>query len=433
MLWVNGIRGHVSMKFRKNGRLKCKCILFVIIFYTFLSADTFSETVFDENDFTFRGIDLGISEPLPVDISFCIADLKFDGHNLKICEFGEGCHSKFRGFNKLYGMGKAWELFWIYLSQFNLPIWYVGSPNNQKFKDEISYDTFVKCGGRFIDSFASLKKNRNFLNWVGHGYMENKQSISNYKAIICVKNSSSPIKEFREKFPNVLIWDLGAASFVNSKYRTTLLFEDDELTQYRPKAWLVKREPVSPYSRAYGQNVTDYYQLYVQSAAEQILADKNVNYYVIKPVNGTMGQGILFVKDKDLQKTLSFVLRNGKKNKTKDKNLSYWLTNKSNYCLVEEFMASKTVIADGIPYDPTMRVIFVLCYDNNVPRIDILGAYWKTPPLALDEVGRFIDKHKSHSAKQKYSALPVDPEDYQKVTEIMQQFMPKIYAKMLGI
>jgi hypothetical protein len=410
------------MYFKKTGMLKMQCLLAAIFFCAFLSAESFLESAFDENDFYFRGVDLGLTEPLPVDISFCIADLKFDGQNLKICEFGEGCHSKFRGFNKLYGTGRAWELFWIYMSQFNLPIWYVGASHDQKFKDEISYDTFTQCGGRFIGSIEALLKNKNFLNLVGYGDIKNRSSISNYKAIICVKHFNVETKEFRDKFPNVLIWDLGTAGYVNSKHKTTLLFEDDELSKYRPRAWLVKREAGSTYSRTYAQ-----------SAADQILEDKKVDYYVIKPVNGTMGQGILFVQGKNLQKTLAFVLKMGKKNKNKEKDLSYWGMNKSSYCLVEEFVASKTVIADNIPYDPTMRVIFVLCYDNNIPRIDILGAYWKTPPLALNEKGHFIEKHKSHAAKQMHTAIPVDPEDYQKVTEIMHEFMPKIYAKMLHI
>jgi hypothetical protein len=99
--------------------------------------------------------------------------------------------------------------------------------------------------------------------------------------------------------------------------------------------------------------------------------------------------------------------------------------------LVEEFVPSKTITVGGVPYDPTMRVIFVLCFNNNVPRIDVLGAYWKTPPLALNETGNFTEKHKSHAAEQKYTSLPVDAADYQKVVEIMQQFMPKVYAKMI--
>lgn len=397
------------MKFKNIG-------LFLILFYAFLSA----KPALIEDYFLFRDINWNQQETLPVDISFCIADLKFDGENLKICEFGEGCHSKFRGFDKLYGKGKAWELFWIYLSQFNLPIWYIGGFfHDQKLKDEISYCVFTACGGRFIDSLNSLQKNKSFLKLVENGDIKNKYSISEYKAIICVKNSGNISKEFRTKYPNVLIWDLATTSYVNNKHKTALLFQDNELLKYRPMSWLIKRR-INNHDN-------------IQSVTDQILNDKTVERYVIKPVNGTMGQGILFVEKKDLKKTLEFVLKKSKKNKPKEKDLCYWVMNRDSYCLVEEFVESKTVVANDIPYDPTMRVIFVLCCDNNIPRIDILGAYWKTPPLALNEPGEFIDKHKSHAAKQKFSALPVDPEDYQKVTEIMQQFMPTIYAKMLSI
>ena len=268
--------------------------VFYLIAYS-LSADS----MFDESDFLFRGVGLSLGEPVAADISFCIADLKFDGENLKICEFGEGCHSKFRGFDKLYGNGKAWELFWIYLNQFKMPIWYVGAPNNPKFKEEISYDIFKECGGEFVDSFASLQRNKNFLNVVGRGYIKNKSSISEYKAIVCVKHLSDIVKKFRSEFPNVLIWDVATFFYVSSKLKTRELFEnDDDLLKYRPMSWLFKRveDSVS-------------YDSYVKEVAEKILSDKKCGYYVIKPINGTMGHGILIVQEEDLQKTLNFVLK----------------------------------------------------------------------------------------------------------------------------
>ena len=61
----------------------------------------------------------------PADISFCIADIKFDGKNIKICELGQGSRSRFKGYDALYGKGKVWTAFWEYLAKFQKPFWIV--------------------------------------------------------------------------------------------------------------------------------------------------------------------------------------------------------------------------------------------------------------------------------------------------------------------
>lgn len=400
---------------------KCSLYLFVsvFVFYSLTSG-----SILDEEQILTRGVYFKRDEPVVADISFCIADLKFDGKNLKICEFGEGCHSKFRGFDRLYGKGKAWELFWVYLSQFKLPIWYVGVAKSQKFCEEIAYDTLVRCGGDIVGSFMQLENKRNFLNSVGRSFPNDPTYIADYKAIVCVKTYGGAVKKFMDRHPNVLVLDIATSYYVNSKLRSTLLFNDDELLKYRPKFWLLKR-------------CMDVYfsDLYVRNIVNQINATDANGYSVIKPVCGTMGRGIFMTANKDLHKVLSSILKmkSGKikKSRNEDTQLSFWTRNKSKYCLVEEFVKSKTIEVEGNKYDPTMRVFFALCFNRGVPEINVLGAYWKLPPIALNEKGKFVDKHKSHIIKQKHSSWPVDHGDLEKVTEIMQQFMPRIYANMI--
>lgn len=411
IIWGRVLR----MKFRMSlGLFLCA------LFYSFVLA---SDRILDEEQFLFRGM-LNFDEPVAADISFCIADLKFDGKNLKICEFGEACHSKFRGFDRLYGMGKVWELFWVYLSKFKLPIWYVGVAKSHKFCEEIAYDTLVKCGGDIVGSFMQLENKRNFLNSVGRHFPKDPSRIADYKAIVCVKTYGGAVKKFMDRHPNVLVLDIATSYYVNSKLRSTLLFNDDELLKYRPKFWLLKRFMG-----------VDFSDLYVSNIVNQINATDANGYSVIKPVCGTMGRGIFMTANKDLPKVLSSILRmkSGKikKSRNEDTQLSFWDKNKSKYCLVEEFVKSKTIEVEGNKYDPTMRVFFALCFDRGIPEINVLGAYWKLPPIALNEKGKFVDKHKSHIIKQKHSSWPVDHEDLEKVTEIMQQFMPRVYANMI--
>ena len=63
--------------------------------------------------------------PLPDDISFGVADMKYDGRQVKICEFGDGAFSAFVGYDLLYGTGAMWKKFWKYLKRFHAPIWLI--------------------------------------------------------------------------------------------------------------------------------------------------------------------------------------------------------------------------------------------------------------------------------------------------------------------
>ena len=96
---------------------------------------------------------------LPADVSFCIADLKFDGQSLKICELGTCTWSYFKGHEKLYGDGKIWQGMWRHLGQFRIPIWYIGDAPSSEFKKrEVGYTTFTEAGGSVVDKLETLSK-----------------------------------------------------------------------------------------------------------------------------------------------------------------------------------------------------------------------------------------------------------------------------------
>ena len=68
------------------------------------------------------------ADTLPTDISFLFADLKYQGTELKICEFG-GVSAGMGNTNVLINGKKEilvrpfWGHFWHYLKQFEIPIW----------------------------------------------------------------------------------------------------------------------------------------------------------------------------------------------------------------------------------------------------------------------------------------------------------------------
>ncbi|MFH1254276.1 MAG: hypothetical protein V1646_02480, partial [bacterium] len=164
-----------------------------------------------------------------------------------------------------------------------------------------------------------------------------------------------------------------------------------------------------------------------------IIEEFKCDYYVVKPACGTMGQGVFIVSKEELAKTLKYTLRfyDGKKKyKGIDSRFKSWVDDKSKLCLVQEFVGSKIIQVDGKSYEPTMRLIFILCYDNCVPKIEFLGGYWKIPNISLYENGDLTKKLKSGTSHE--TKAEIDPKDYQVVTKILQEFMPRLYLKMLG-
>jgi hypothetical protein len=344
-------------------------------------------------------------------------DFKFDGHDFKICEFGEGRRSAFKGMNRLY-----WDKYWNYLKQFNLPIWHVGEfylPN--EFEEMRATDSLIRCGGAILPSLELLEKCSKFKALVKCP-VKDPYKISNYKAIVCTTFMDNRVSEFRQKYPNVLIWDLATAFYVNSKINTVELLSDPEFSKYCPKSKIFKRIST--------RNVSDY----AQRAANEIIEEFQSDYYVIKPANGTMGKGVFIVAKDDLKYILKHTLKLYDKKKEQNQNVDArfksWVDDKSRLCLIQEFVGSKIIQVNEKFYEPTMRLIFILCYDDHSPKIEILGGYWKIPNISLDQDGDLTKKLKSGTAHETKSEIST--EDYLKATQVLKSFMPRLYLKMLN-
>ncbi|MFH1831565.1 MAG: hypothetical protein ABH827_02065 [bacterium] len=370
----------------------------------------------------------GLDNNIRADISFCIVDLKFDGQPgsmFKVCEFGESRISAFKGLDEFY-----WGKFWRYLKRkFNLPIWYVGRYYMpEKFKEMRAYNALIKNGGQVLTFLNQLERNPKFKSLVGDRKIGDHSKISQYKAIICTASMDKQVKDFQKKYPNVLVLDLATADFVNSKIKTVKLLDDDEFRNYCPKFKVLKRiKQVDPLA----------YAGYVHKTAQEILKEFNCDCYVIKPIADTMGRGVSIIPKDELGDALYSVLSltAGKQGKIAGKKIDrfakYWQKNRNNTCLIEEFAHSKIISVEDKLYDPTMRLIFILCYDNHVPKIEILGGYWKIPNVALNDVlGDFTVKHKSGTSHE--TKANIDPKDYRIVTSQFKDFMLHVYLKMLG-
>jgi hypothetical protein len=348
------------------------------------------------------------------ELSWCIADLKFNGEHVKICEFGEGIESKYKGYDYWHGEGSMWLLFWEFLQSLNIPFWYATQNQTQDTTVEHALNQCKILGGEVVKSLKHLEASPSFKNVVTTTV---KQDGYNQPLGIIVLPSlslhSSIIRTFKKKYPQCIVLGDASTEFVRSKNQTNLLFLDD-LACYKPK--------FNVYAKKYNTML-----------AQTIISDIACDIFVIKPVNSSLGYGIIIVEKENLDQTLKLILHDTEQlaKFRNDHSFYYWKGEKSSHFIVEEFVSSKTVVVDGKPYDPTMRVIFSLMNNNGTISVKFFDAYWKLPVKALNQQGTLIEKHKSHIASERTSSLLVDRQDFEKVTAIMSDFLPKLYEKML--
>lgn len=353
----------------------------------------------------------------PVDISFFIADAKYDEGKLKILEFGEGPRSRFNGYDTLYGRGKMWAYFWQYLEQFQIPIWYV-DPNIDKnnVQKEVGFKEFKKINGIALKNMQELIENDAFQHTAHQDPPKNKYSIKDYKGIIIFRHKNAShdiIEEFKRNFPYFIVVDNASSLHVNNKYLTSLLFNDKQLTHYRPQC-------------------KSYLKQYSPSLATQIIKDFHCNTYVIKPLTAFKGNGVIIVKKETLNKVLYHILKKTKIiRRSKNPTYNHWARNKNKKFIVEECEASKYIKVGGKTYDPTMRMVFCLHYEKGKIYLTMLGGYWKLPPRALEEQGTLIEKSKSKIVPNRASSAKIAQNDMKNAQRLFQKVLPLVYLKML--
>lgn len=363
--------------------------------------------------------------PIKQDISFMIADLKFDGKQVKICEFGEGTRSRFKGYDYLYGKGLIWERFWKVLDGYHFPKWYVDFnllPANdlEELYEEASLESFLqRSEAKCFSSLGDLLVSRRF-----ERAAENSRSAGGVFGMLMVRHydaSVGMIEALRKHYKNLLVLNAAVAPFVNNKYTTDVLFKDEALQKFRPQALLCRRA-------------------YTAGLASSIKKKMPATHYVIKPLDAFKGCGIVMVEAANLDQTLRTILdKNSHKPKDftvhyngysyTDKTYSYWATYNEPYFIVEELSHSKILTFDGKRYDPTLRAVFVLHHQGGIEKIDYLAAYWKLPLKSLDEPGTLTEKYKS------VGIIPIDttPEERKILYAQLDKLLLPLYRKMINI
>jgi len=377
------------------------------------------------------------------DISYLFADVKYRDGVLKICEFGQGKNSNI-AMSELIIDGQVekiikpyWSIFWTYLRQFNLPIWYVGpeirKPRSLQSEltlyDALAWDVFQEIGGYSTRDLNSLAQDIRFKTQLNKKQIFKPDDMSTYKGIIVYRyrddrfpSHRKALDNFKVTHPDFLVIDMVSWEYAASKEKLAGLVQEAGLGECKPKWGIYPKE-------------------YTKDLAQKIMRDLGCDMFVIKPVNSGRSNGIIFVEKTDLDMVLKKILQH-KKSQEKLESFNhrpyntqlfeYWELDPNDTFMVEEYQPSKSLMIRNKMYDPTMRIVFTLCHNKGKIHANILGAYWKIPGKALTEDGTLTEKHKTVSVPTPgLSGLCITAHDMKGVKALAYKFLPKIYEYML--
>ncbi len=351
------------------------------------------------------------------DISFLFIDFKYDQktEDIKICEFGRG---RYAGETSIFtalthenqpNYSPFWPLLLEDLMQNltpTMPIWMVGKP-------PVSMTILQGMGCQYAKNIPDLRKDQCFLGALKtykNRFNNQYKNFNDYAGLIIFrlplmserpKNFEKEYDIFKKQYPQFLYLGQVGDPYAACKRLGNSIFQNKTLKKYKPK-WGV-------YKKIYTKNLT-----------KKIIKDLKSNAMVIKPLNGKKSQGIMLVQKHELNDTLKTIIN--------QKNQHY----NDPLFIVEEFCQSTPLIINHKRYDPTMRVIFVAHHEEGKIGVNILGGYCKFPKIDLDTPGTLDEKHITATQNDKrLVGIPIPPNIFKGIKQILEYILPKIYSKML--
>lgn len=362
---------------------------------------------------------------IPADIAYWIADIKYNEQGVKIVELGDGNFAGYKVLDNMHFRGKVWSQVWQHLLSLGIPVWYVGSYASDP--DVVAWKRFRELGGFHSETLETLQRDTDFQEHAQRASVSPARTLKDYQGIIVLKRynpSLTSFENFAARYPNFLILNETSSLHVSNKSMTDSLFDTPAIKEARPKAVI-------------------YPKRYTRGLAKDILSKLPADWLVIKPINSGRGNGIIMVDREHLSQALHKVLIENKSKYPPNNDYTfkpdtpmsyeYWKYDRNTRFLVEEFAESKPIIVDNKPYDPTMRVIFIMQYEQGQIKLDYIDAYWKKPVKSLLDEGTFKEKHISKHAPnfEESQGLGVSEEDLAGVKEAMAPVLPRLFWNIL--
>jgi hypothetical protein len=359
----------------------------------------------------------------PPDIVFACADIKYSDNRLAFCETGDGVYMSLRGAdiefnNKLHWLvSPGWGIFWNYLAQLKKPVWLVEwqGPHNALAIEELS-----RLGGYYARSLKALAHDHAFK--VATKKNKKVRSLNDCAGIIIYRANSEKardgqeFRDFRAAHPEFIYVSVRARKHIVKKDTLATLCSRANLEQFYPKFKI--------YPSYYDQNLT--------AAIKQDF--KGIQNFIIKPVYSSLSMGVNMVDTKGLDSLLSLIHGDKKRITSRSRGLYYWHVCSPSTFMVAEHVPSKTMYKDGKPYDPTMRVMFIMQHDQGVIKVNVLGGFWKIPVKPLnDKKASLTEKHVTiaHAGDYYSFGMALDSKDRVSIKKILEPVLAGLYKTML--
>lgn len=411
-------------KIRKN-KMKTSLFCMLIVINSILLTSTTNANYTCEKFF-----ELNYPDNLPADISFLSADIKIHNSEIKFCEIEDAVYNAIRKAcyctsgnveisNSFYL--PDWGIFSSFLSQFNLPIWYVGYIKNTS--KQIMHRSLKNLHPGHINYFKTLSELENDTLFQQASNKKNmyQLDIKNYKGIIIYRETkksntvdSNQFKLFKSKYPEFLYVNNFIRKFISNKKKLYLLFQDASLQKFLPKFGIYKKTDSSVLEK-------------------QIKDEISSKFLIIKPINEIKSHGITMIKSEELPQTLSKILKKKSIEQKSNHQLNYWKNNLDTDFIVMEYVPSDGISYCNQFYDPTLRISFILYHTQNQFGIILQNCFWRLPPQPLQSNSSLTEQHiTTPDSNKKLSGIYVDQKTINLVNNILPPILKQLYETALS-
>lgn len=345
-------------------------------------------------------------QQLAARIVFGIVDLKLTpAKQIKILEFGRGLQSAFVGLKIATGQDIR-DVLKASLDRLSLPLILTSIPGAE-VTDERELNKFIAKSETDLTEPA-LK------------------ALSDFHAVY----GGATLKPVPR---SILCLDDAAADYIfENKRLSHQAFVDTSKTQVRPRTVVIPRS-------------------YSAALPKQIRAQlAGVKQFVIKAPDMECGQGVVVVKDADLELILKVLCAKSIEEASKTyatHSLSAGLFNLNTMesslrpllalhnsddpnFVVEEYIAGKPVAHNDAQYDATMRVAFVFTRDQDEIKLEPIACYWKLPPQAMTQQGELRARTVSSYTEGRHDSQVVAEDDMAVVYQQLKEHLPVVLDRM---
>ncbi len=358
------------------------------------------------------------------DICFGCADIKYDQGNFKIVECGDGIYMSLRATeiimnNKEYNLvSPFWGLFWHQIAEFGLPVWHIEAISD---KSALAVNEYKTLGVGYAASFAALEKSNDFQQ-AHKKIVQTPTRMTEYAGIIVFAATKEHTrdgvgyKKFQKQYPHFIYVNSATRDYLKQKDTTYKLFQRAGLDAFIPRFGIFP----TTFNADTAKQIT------------KLLPDNQL--LVIKPTYSSLSIGVNVINAKTLPAFLRLILQHPETiGDSAPRALSFWRSTNQPQFVASEYVPSQTIYKNNKPYDPTMRVIFIMHHDQGTIHTNVLGGFWKIPVKPLNDASATeTEKHVTIAhAGDYYSGILLEQAESLRMKKALAPVLAKAYEQML--